>query len=390
MTDERIQCPSCGAEIPLSEVITSHIEQRVRHEQEQAAKQQIDELRADYEQRLAGERRAGEDRASEKLAVEMKSLREEAAERKRALDESAQREVALLREKRVLEEAKQKLDLELERRLAAEKAQIEKNVAERLGEEHRLESLAKDKQLEDQRKLIEELRRKSEQGSQQAQGEVAELDLEALLRGAFPQDEIEPVAKGRRGADVVQRVRAPSGRPCGAIVWERKQTKAWSDDWLQKLRDDQRELRADVAVIVSAVLPKDVRGFGLVDGVWISDLACTLGIATALRTQLLQVGFARAAAESRGTKQDLVWDYLTGPEFKQRVESVVEAFRAMQDELDNERRAIQLIWSKREKQIQRAFRGLAGLAGDVQGLGGASIPTIPALELPSGDGDGER
>jgi hypothetical protein len=233
--------------------------------------------------------------------------------------------------------------------------------------------------LQDQ---IEDLKRKATQGSQQAQGEIAELGLEAVLSSEFPQDQIAPVPKGVRGADVVQVVVDSQGRGCGTIAWEMKNTKNWSDGWLEKLRDDQRGLKADVAVIVSSVLPKGMERFGRVDGVWITESQCVLGLATALRSSLIHVAQARSVAEGRGTKMESLYSYLTGNEFRQRVEAVVEAFVSMQGDVEKERRSMESIWAKREKQITRAITGLAGMYGDMQGIVGAPLPKVAQLEMP--------
>ncbi|WP_337288433.1 DUF2130 domain-containing protein, partial [Candidatus Methylomirabilis sp.] len=336
--------------------------------------------------RLTEERAKALAQAKADLAIEYANLTTELTEKATQLEDSRTRELALLKKARTLEDEKAALDLELERRLQAERTAIEQTVETRLAEQHRLRDMEKDKQLNDLRRQIEELKRKAEQGSQQTQGEAAELDLEAILRTAFPQDEIAPVPKGIRGADVIQRVISPGGRACGCIVWEAKNTKAWSDGWIEKLRDDRRELKADVAAIATTVLPKDVKHLALVEGVWVTDFTALPGLATALRSQLIQVASVRAAAQGRGTKMELLYDYLTGTDFRQRVEAIAEAFVAMKADLDRERRAVEKIWAAREKQLGRALSGLAGMYGDMQGLVGASLPKVAHLELGSGDG----
>ncbi len=280
----------------------------------------------------------------------------------------------------------------MERRLQEERTKVEKATTERAVEEHRLKDLEKDKQLADLREQIQHLKRRAEQGSQQTQGEVAELELEAALGAAFPDDEILPVRKGMRGADLVQRVVSPDGKQCGNIAWEVKNTKTWSDSWLGKLREDQRSLKADLGVIVTTALPKQVSHFGFLDGVWVANPATALGLGSALRAQLAQVASARAAAKGKGTKMELLYTYLTGTEFRQRVEAVVEAFMGLRDDLERERRAMETSWAKREKQILRAFGGLAGLYGDMQGIVGASLPKVRQLELapPEAEGKTER
>ncbi len=370
MTEDVIACPKCGAEIPLSDALRSKVEGRLRKE---------------YETLLAEESARSRAKAKEELAVEQADLEAELAEKRASLEASQKKELELLRKNRELEESKKTLDLEIEKQVQMEKTKIEEETSTRLVEEHRLRDVEKEKRLSDLRKQIEDLKRKAEQGSQQGQGEAAELNLEEFLRAAFPQDQIEPVPKGIRGADLVQNVVGAAGTVYGVIVWEVKNTKAWSDGWLEKLRDDQRELRAPLAAIVTTALPKGVRHFGQVEGVWVTDAAALPGLAAALRSQLVQVAAARAAARGRGTKMDLLYDYLTGNEFRQRIEAIVEAFVLMKGDLDRERRATETIWAKREKQINRALSGLAGMYGDMQGIVGTSLPKVTHLELGPGE-----
>jgi hypothetical protein len=225
----------------------------------------------------------------------------------------------------------------------------------------------------------EELRRKLQQGSQQTQGEVLELELEELLQDAFPFDHIEPVPKGMNGADLIHRVHSKNGHCCGTIVWESKRTKAWSDGWLQKLKDDLRLVKGDLAVIVSEALPKDITHFAQMKGIWVTSRDCALNLATALRSQLLEISTIKAAAVGKNEKMEILYRYLSGPEFKQRIEAIVEAFIGMQEDLNEERRTAERRWSKREKQIQRVICNTSGMYGDLQGLIGSSLHNIPAL-----------
>ena len=252
-------------------------------------------------------------------------------------------------------------------------------------EEHRLKDMEKEKKISDMLKTIEELKRKGEQGSMQTQGEVLELDLEALLRSRFPTDEIEPVPKGIRGADILQRVHNRSGQLCGTIIWESKRTKAWSDGWIAKLKDDQREVKAEIAVIVSETLPSGVKAFTQMEGVWVADFTLAASLAEVLRSGLTQLALAKLSAVGRGEKMDVIYNYLSGPHFRQRVEGIVEAFKSMKEDLDQEKRAITRTWAKREKQIERVINNTAGMYGDIQGIIGASLPEIKILELDEGE-----
>lgn len=213
--------------------------------------------------------------------------------------------------------------------------------------------------------------------------------MENLLRAKFPFDNIEPVAKGEFGGDVLQRVNGPNGTPAGNILWESKRTKNWSDGWLVKLREDQRAAKAELAVIVSHALPKDVETFDVIDGVWVTSPRAALPVATILRHTLLEIGLARLAAEGQHGKTALVYEYLTGPRFRQRVEAIVEAFSTMQEDLDKERKAILKQWAKREAQIERVMNATVGMYGDLQGIAGKSLQEIEGLEMRALEMDGE-
>ncbi|MBI5878369.1 MAG: DUF2130 domain-containing protein [Chloroflexi bacterium] len=383
MAEQSIICPHCNKKILLSKALTGQIEEKLRRSYEAEAKEHEREIESDFKQKLAAEKRNAEKRAKESLAIELAELRQQVSEKNDELDKARQQELDLRKRQRELEKKEQAMELEIARKLDEERRKVQEEVATRLTEENRVKDLEKDKQLADMRKQIEDLRRKAEQGSQQTQGEAVEIELEELLRMNFPYDQIEPVAKGVKGADVVQRVHTPSGQYCGTIVWESKNTKAWSDGWIPKLKDDQRALRAEIAVLASVALPKEVTHFANVDGVWVTDFPTRVGVASALRTNLTQVAMARLAAEGKSGKMEMLYGYLSGTEFKQRVEAIVESFVTMKEDLERERRAMETSWSKREKQIERVTRNVAGMYGDMQGIIGATLPKIEYLELPS-------
>jgi hypothetical protein len=244
----------------------------------------------------------------------------------------------------------------------------------------------KEEQIASMQRQIEDLRRKAEQGSQQLQGEVQELALEALLRQKFPRDVIEPVPKGEFGGDLIQRVVGPARQVCGSILWEAKRTKNWADGWLGKVRDDRRAAKADMALIVSHALPKGLQAFDQIDGVWVSEPRCAVAVAIALRESLIALAAARLAGEGQQTKMELVYQYLTGPRFRHRIEAVVERFSDMQADLDRERKTMMRLWAKREEQIRGVVESTAGLYGDLQGIAGRSLLEIDGLELPLLDG----
>jgi len=413
MAEQTIKCPSCGCDIPLTEALSGKIKEGLRSEYELKARQQELEIRKREEElkkraseleeskksvdemvarKLAGERaRFSEEarkKALEQFDTELKDLREEKASKEKLLDESRKNELELLRRNRQIEEEKKALEVETARKLDAEREKIRQAALEMFSEEHRLRDLEKDKQMSDLRRNIDDLKRRVEQGSQQAQGEVLELDLEAMLKARFPADVIEPVAKGVRGADIIQRVHTRAGQLCGSIAWESKRTKAWNDEWVTKLKDDQREMKAELAVIVTEVMPKGITAFGQMDGVWITTVPLAGCVADTLRENLTQVSLARLSAVGKNEKMEAIYNYLSGPEFRQRVEGIVEAFRAMREDLEAEKRAIMRIWAKREKQIERVTTNTTGMYGDMQGIIGSTLPEIKLLELGAGD-DGE-
>ena len=249
----------------------------------------------------------------------------------------------------------------------------------------------KEEQISSMGKQIEELRRKAEQGSQQLQGEVLELELESLLRSKFPLDLIEPVPKGEFGGDALQRILGVSGQPCGTILWESKRTKNWTEGWLAKLRDDQRKASAELALLITTALPKGVTSFDLVDGIWVAEPRCAIPVAIALRQSLIEIAKVRQAGDGQQSKMELVYDYLTGPRFRHRIEAIVEKFSDMQSDLDKERKTTTRLWAKREAQIRGVIESTVGMYGDLQGIAGKALQEIealspPALEAPEFDG----
>jgi hypothetical protein len=298
------------------------------------------------------------------------------------LAEAQQAQAELIRKQRALDEQKRELDLTIEKRVQASVEIIQTKARQEADEAARLRVAEKDQTIESMARTIEELKRKAEQGSQQSQGEVLELELEELLRGRFPTDSIDPIGKGELGADVMQQVNGAIGQPAGIILWETKRTKAWSDGWLAKLRDDQRRSGADVALIVSQALPKHVEQFDLVDGVWVAHPRCALPVAVALRQGLIDLSSSRLVQQGQQTKMEQVYHYLTGTKFRQRVDAVVEKFNDMRDDLDKERKFMGRQWAKRETQILSVLDSTVGMVGDLQAIAGKAMPEIPSLDMP--------
>ncbi|MFO8101731.1 MAG: DUF2130 domain-containing protein [Dehalococcoidia bacterium] len=381
MAEEIIKCPNCGFEIPISEALTRQIRNQLKSESEAeviAEKQRLNEVFKEEKNKLLAE---AEKKAGEKLGVELSDLKNQLDEKNKKIDEAQKMELELRKQQRELEESKKALELEVARKLDAEREKIKQEALAQAAEENRFKFAELEKQNRDLQKSLEEAQRKASQGSMQLQGEVLELDLEEILKSTFPFDEIKEVPKGIRGADVIHTVYDSSHAPSGVILWEAKRTKNWSDAWLQKLKDDQREIGADIAVIVSEVMPKGVNKFGLVEGVWVTKFSLAMAVGTALRQQLMEVAFARQGAVGKGEKMDMLYEYLSGSEFRQRIEAIVETFSGMQMQLEKEKRAMAKIWKEREKQIQRITTNTSQMYGAMRGIIGASLPEVELLEL---------
>ena len=403
MAKELIKCPECGSEFELSQAISRDIEEAISKkydhkikEMQQKAKRDQEAKEDEFEKRekelyakMESEKKKLEEkakaRAAEEIKLELEDAQAQLAEKNKKLEESREKELELRKKQRELDEKREAMELEMARKMDEERAKIAEESLKKYEEEHRLKDAEKDKQLEDMKKQIGDLKRKAEQGSQQNQGEVLELEIESLLRDEFPFDEIEEVKKGQKGGDIIQHVKSQSGKLCGKILWETKRTKAWSDSWLQKVKNDQRDAKTDIAVIVSEVLPKGINQFRLIDGVWVTSIASALSLALALRVVITQVSREKQLQSGKKEKMELVYSYLTGPEFRNRVEAVVESFVAMKQDLDKERRAMNKIWDKREKQIERVVLNIGGMQGDIEGLAGMSLPKIETLELPEAE-----
>lgn len=417
MIEPIIVCLNCKTEIKLTESLAAPLLEATRRQFEQQlaqkdndiaqreqamrdkekllldAKAKLDEQVAD---RVAEQlkqdrvRIAAEEARKAKLAAEIEldqkvnelaDLKEMLEQRNEKLAEAQKAQAELIRKQRELDDAKRELELTVEKRvqenLTAAREQAKREAEESL----KLRVAEKDHTIASMQQKIEELKRRAEQGSQQLQGEVLELELENLLRAKFPFDAIEPVPKGEFGGDVLHRVVGAGGQPSGTILWESKRTKTWSDTWLPKLREDQRTAKAEIAVIVTQALPKGVETFEMVDGVWITHPRAALPVATILRQSLLELALSRQASEGQQTKTEMIYQYLTGPRFRLRVEAIVEAFSTMQEDLDKERKAIMKQWAKREEQIERVMGATVGMYGDLQGIAGKSLQEIEGLEL---------
>jgi hypothetical protein len=419
MTNEpTITCPHCQSEIKLTESLAAPLIQATQKQYEQAIAQKESEIakreaairtqqndlvreKASLEEQVAARittertKIAAEEVKKAKLlaavdldqkAKELADLQEVLKERDAKLAGAQKAQADFVRKQRELDDATREMDLIIEKKVEESLGAIREKAKQEAEESLKLRVLEKEEQIASMQRKIEELKRRAEQGSQQLQGEVQELELEAILRARFPRDIIEPVPKGEFGGDVLHRVIGPLDQQCGTILWESKRTKNWSDGWLSKLRDDQRTAKAEVALLVSNALPKGIVSFDLVDGVWVTEVRCALPVAIALRQSLIELSTVRHAGEGQQTKMELVYQYLTGPRFHHRIEAIVEKFSDMQADLERERKAMTRLWAKREVQIRGVIESTIGMYGDLQGIAGSTLQEIDGLNLQLLDG----
>jgi hypothetical protein len=411
-----ITCKNCGEEIEISAALQGQIEAQVlatehkKHEAElvkvkAAATAAADKQLAGEKELLVKQSQDELDLARKKLEAEVlsrqkktnleqelfvKSLKEDAESAKESNKELREQLTELTKELREERKAKANVELEAEKKIAAEESKIREEAGKAADERQRLNLAARDKTIADLQKSLDEAQRKAAQGSQQLQGEIMELDLEEALAANFRDDDIEPVAKGVKGGDIRQVVKSPRGTPCGVMLWEIKRTKNWTDGWIPKLKEDLRSEKANVPIIVTEAMPKQIEeDMGVLHGVWICKPKLAIVLAALLRKSLLDAGLQKALAENRGTKAEALYNFITSHEFVQQIESMVETYQEMTTQLTKEKVAFQKIWSQREAQAQRLLLSTANIIGSMQGhIGNASMPKIKGLEL-LGSGEDE-
>jgi len=413
MAEPTVVCPQCKTEIKLTESLAAPLladvkrqfEQKLAQKDADMAKREqslteraesVEKAKANLDQQIAAKlqqeriRIAAEEQQKAKLVLgndlnqktkEISTLQEVLKQRDAKLAEAQQAQAELMGKQRELDDARRELELTIAKRVQADLGSERERAKREAEEELKFKVMEKDQTITAMQKQIEDLKRRAEQGSQQLQGEVQELELEALLTAKFPRDMIQPVPKGEFGGDVLHRVIGPTNQPCGTILWESKRTKNWSDGWLPKLREDQRAAKAEIAVIISQALPKDIETFGFTGEVWVADPKVALPVAMALRQTLIEVACLRQASEGQQSKMEMIYGYLTGPRFRQRVQAIVEAFSSMKKDLDVEKKVITRQWAKREEQIDRVMQATVGMYGDLQGIAGRTLQEIEGLEF---------
>ena len=411
-----IKCPNCATEIDVESVLSIEVEHKLKQEFELKQQEVTQQLNAERK-RLEEEKKVFEEKKKrenelfaqrvqqEKLKIEselrqeikksvsedyeneMKVLKENMMENEAKLKQARQKELEFMKKEQELKTKEQELELDLQKRLLAEREVLlqqvkkEENEILKLKETEFLMKLQeKDKLIEDQKKLVDEMKRKQEQGSMQLQGEVQELLLEELLRDHFPYDEISEVGKGVEGADCIQTVRSHSGNDCGKIIFESKRTRNFNNAWIEKLKNDMRTTNADVAILVTQAYPKDMNCFGEKEGIWICSFSEVIALTTALRHTIMRVADTKRSEENKGEKMHLLYNYLTGNEFRQHIETIVEGFLSLKHSISKERIQMEKIWKEREKQLEKVLISTAGMYGSVKGIAGSSINNIPLLE----------
>lgn len=403
---EKITCPNCQHNFDIEGVLAQDIKKQMSAElaahkqqllKEQAVKEQ--ELQRQIEsfeqtkkrenaifaERLEKARRVQEDELKKKLKedylTQLESQNKEILESKEKIRSLQNKELEMLRMQRKMDEMLKEKEIEVEKKINEERKVMQEDISKKMRDELDLKMREKDKKLEDQHKLIEELKRKSEQGSMQLQGEVMELAIEEYLRMEFPFDNIEEIKKGALGADTVQIVINQFQKECGKIVYESKRTKNFSADWIDKLKADQRKVQAEIAVLVTKVLPKDMERFGERNGVWICTFEEFKSLSFVLREIILKTAAAKAAQVNKGDKMELLYAFLTSQEFKLQISGIVDGFQTMKVDLDREKNAMRSIWKRREKQLEVVISNTIDMYSSIKGIAGAAVPALESLNL---------
>lgn len=386
-----ITCPNCGHQFEPGDIIRDEVEKELRSKMVDWQKKK----QAEFDQQLTEEKRKTQTEIETNLRKsitadyenKVKLLEQNSKDNEEKLKLARQKELEFLQKEQQLKNKEEELELSVQKRLTEERGKLseelrkieEQKVASREAE-FQLRMKEMEKQLEDQKKLAEEMRRKAEQGSMQTQGEVQELLLEEILAEHFPFDQIQEVGKGVEGADCIQVIRTASGKECGKIIYESKRTKNWSNSWVDKLKTDMRNSNSDVAILVTQAFPKDMEKFGERDGVWICSYEEIGSVAAVLRNAIIRISEAKKSEENKGEKMQMLYNYLTGNEFRQQIEAIVEGFVSMKNSITKERIQMEKIWKEREKQLDKVLINTTGMYGSVKGIAGASVNDIPLLE----------
>lgn len=389
-------CPNCGHKFDAGEAMQKHLEIELKKNMQLREKEyalQMEnfrkQLEADKKEFEISEKKKlwavalteAQKRMEEKSAAELTALKQDNEAKQKEILKNREKEIELLRREQELKNQQELMKVQIQKELIEKTSQIEETAKKKKDEEFELTRKEFEKKLEDQKNLINEMKRKAEQGSMQLQGEIQELALEEILRRTFVYDTIDEIGKGIRGADAIQTVINEFGQNCGKIVFESKRTQNWSEAWIDKLKDDQRALGAEIAVLVTQVMPKDMERFGQRDGIWVCNYHEVISLVFVLRQILLKSQSEKSIQENKSDKMGLLYNYLTGTQFRQQLEAIVEGFSTMKTELDREKRAMKKIWKEREVQIEKVIDNTIDMYGSIRGIAGNAIAPIQTLEL---------
>lgn len=367
-------CPHCKKTVEISDALKHQIKEQVLEGQKEERENWEKEIQIRLEKKIKEEFEFEKKNAVNELL--------EAKERNKQLQEQL---LELNKTMRDLRDQNERKELENEKKLNEQIEKIKEEATKTASEKARLKELELEKKLTDTQKALEDAQRKSQQGSQQLQGEVMELDLEQKLKSTFVFDEFCPIPKGIEGADIWQKVKNKHGQIAGSIVWEIKRTKAFSQGWLAKLREDARKINASICILVTEVMPDGVKHFERQSGVWICSQEYAVLLANVLRDSLLQVAIAKSAASHKDDKLQEIYDYIVSEAFRHKMEAHFESVQSLKDDLDIEKRSTERMWKKREIQIQRLDKSMSQMFGELQGIAGPALPSIKNLTLESGE-----
>jgi hypothetical protein len=389
-----ITCPKCNHTFNAEQALAHDIEQKLRADMNQKykglqakllkeAEEKEDLLKKQYNADKIKLEEQLKNKVKEGFELQLKSYETELENKKRENLELKKKELELLTKQKALKEKEEEMEMTFQKKMLERSNEIETAARKKVEEETQMKMREKDMQMQSMKDQIEIMKKKAEQGSMQLQGEVQELILEELLRTTFAFDLIEEVGKGVRGADVIHTVRNNIGKECGKIIYESKRTKTFSDTWIDKLKNDLRGQRADIALIVTESMPKDMGCFGIRDGIWVCSFSEVKGVAMLLRDSLIKIHDIRSAEENKGDKKEMLYNYLTGNEFRQNMEAIVEGFTSMQEGLNKEKMVTQKLWKQREKEIEKVLQNTVEMYGSIRGIGGKAIPEIKLLDTPT-------
>lgn len=387
-----IKCPNCHHEFEATDAFRDEVQRDLnkkakewQNQKEEEFRKKEDAIRQEANEALVKQKLNLEENLKKSIAADyenkLKLLSETNSLNEQRLKAAREKELEFLKKEQELKTKEAELEIVLQKKLNAERNNLTEAIARQEEEKNALKLKEYQKQIEDQKKLIDEMQRKAEQGSMQLQGEVLELALEELLRASFPFDSIEEVGKGVKGADCIHIIRNSVGHECGKIIYESKRTKAFSQEWIEKLKNDMRSTQADIAVIVTETMPKEMDHFGMRDGVWICNFSEIKSLAFVLRDSLIKLQAVTVSQENKGDKMQLLYNYLTSNEFRQQIEAIVEGFTALKDGISKEKIAMERLWKEREKQLEKVILNTTHFYGSIKGIAGSAIGTIQSLEL---------